>query len=433
MGGPPSSGDSVILGKEAMNAPRRRKAVGLRLVQAVGLLLLLAAGCTHRPISTLPGASVPRVRVLLLDKQQNITLLASDQTAVRQSTDSAPKPLNLPSQTPVPVERTPDGWRVGEARFGPGELWLLPASPGALRVNGRAYRGQYRLVPTTEGRFDVVNDVDVDGYLMGVLSKELLWNWHDEAYRAQAITARTYALYEARTSPVSPHFDLYPDERSQVYGGIDAETAKSRAAAAATAGIVVAYGPAGQERIFKAYFSACCGGIGQSAADAFGDAPTPPLMDRNVGVRCNASPRFTWAAISIPKDEASRRIRTWAEARGRAERNITRIEAIDIGAVNPSGRPVRFVLTDDRGVRFNLRGEDLRYALNSGAPAGAKLYSSFFKPVSEANDIRFIDGHGFGHGVGLCQWCAEQQAGVGTPHETIVLTAFPGARLVRAY
>src|SRR4029453_17087778 len=98
-----------------------------------------------------------------------------------------------------------------------------------------------RFVPGGNGSFDVVNDVDIDGYLKSVVSKELLRHWHDEAYRAQAIVARTYALYEVAGSEGRGRWDLNDDVRSQVYGGITAESAKSRDAVDATAGVVLAH------------------------------------------------------------------------------------------------------------------------------------------------------------------------------------------------
>jgi peptidoglycan hydrolase-like amidase len=47
--------------------------------------------------------------------------------------------------------------------------------------------------------------------------------------------------------------------------------------------------------------------------------------------------------------------------------------------------------------------------------------------------IRFVDGHGNGHGVGMCQWCSQIRAEAGMRHEDIVLSAFPRAKLIRAY
>ncbi len=94
---------------------------------------------------------------------------------------------------------------------------------------------------------------------------------------------------------------------------------------------------------------------------------------------------------------------------------------------------MRFVVTDSHGMRFSLAGEDFRQAFNTEAGTGPTIYSSFFKPVNEVSTIRLIDGHGFGHGVGLCQWCAETEATRGIRHEVIATTAYPGSRLVRAY
>ncbi len=146
---------------------------------------------------------------------------------------------------------------------------------------------------------------------MGVLEKELLPRWHDEAFLAQAIVARTYAIYVARTNAAGSTFDLFADTRSQVYGGIVAETARSRRAIEATRGVVVAFGPTGEERIFKAYFSSCCGGVSQTATAAFGDPPSEVFTEQNVGTRCSGSTKFSWPTLTITKVEITRRLRLW--------------------------------------------------------------------------------------------------------------------------
>jgi stage II sporulation protein D len=245
--------------------------------------------------------------------------------------------------------------------------------------------------------------------------------------------ARTYALYEARTAGIGRHYDVTDDTRSQVYGGIASETPKSRDAVLHTEGIVVAYGPRGNERIFKAYFSSCCGGVGQSAADAFGDPDIPPLREKRAGNLCNASPRFNWGPVVISKDELTRRIRAWGARRNRPEKDMGTVRSIDIAAVNTYQRPVRFYVTDSRGLRYSLSGEELRWACNADANGGPILYSSFVRPVTQGDSIHFVEGHGWGHGVGMCQWCAQSLATRGVRHEDIVRYSYPGAVLVRAY
>ena len=394
----------------------------------LALSLLWPGGCARQgPVKPAEGAPVVRVR--LLQDQHLVTLTAS--RAPSASVGAAdPVRLNLPRNEAVPVRLTSQGWRVGDETFlSPGELVIHPDGDGSVSVNGTPYRGRYRFVPTPQGSFDVVNDVHIDGYLKSVVSKELLWNWHAEAYRAQAIVARTYALYESAASSRG-HYDLNDDVRSQVYGGMKAETAKSRDAVDATAGIVLAHETGRGYKIFKTYFSSCCGGITSSAADAFNEPEVKPLSARYVGPVCKDSPRFSWGPVIIPKAELTRRFRLWGNARNHALKEVADVVAVDVLTANEFGRPTRFMVTDARGTRFALSGEEMRWAVNAG---GVVLNSSFFKPINESDRVQFAEGHGWGHGVGMCQWCAQTYAEDGVAHEDIALKSFPGAALKRAY
>jgi stage II sporulation protein D len=268
---------------------------------------------------------------------------------------------------------------------------------------------------------------------MAVLPRELPADWHPEAYRAQAIAARTYAIYEARTSGSSAHYDVHADVRSQVYGGIAAETSKSRQAVQATTGIVVAHGKPGQERIFKAYFSSCCGGISQSAWDAFGDTFTEPLSEQNVGQTCQASPKFNWGPIVVRKDELTRRFKAYGARLNRPEAGMAQVVTVRVSGTNRHGRPVRFEVADAKGNRFSWRGEELRWAVNTQAQPGTTLPSSYCQVLDTGDSIQFVEGHGWGHGSGLCQWCTQARALAGWAHEDIVVRSYPGSKLIRAY
>lgn len=391
------------------------------------LVLLWPLGCAH-PEKARSLEGVPVVRVRLLQDQHLVILTASKPPTARPGTGES-RALNIPRGTPVPLRLVAGGWRLAEEDLGTGELTLQPDGDGSVSVNGTAYRGRYRFVPTPTGAFDVVNDVDVDGYLKSVVPKELPWNWHDEAYRAQAITARTYALYESATAGRG-YYDVNDDVRSQVYGGLSAESAKSRAAVDSTAGVVLATKTDNGYKIFKAYFSSCCGGATSSAADAFNEPFTKPLSARYVGPLCKDSPRFNWGPVVMPKTELTRRLRLWGNARQHPLKDMADVVAVNVLTANEFGRPTRFVVTDARGNRYALSGEEMRWSVNAG---GVVLNSSFFKPVNETDTIRFAEGHGWGHGVGLCQWCAEALAEDGVRHEDILLASFPSSRLVRAY
>jgi stage II sporulation protein D len=398
------------------------------------LVSLALVGCSQQsePPPAPASAQGPIVRVKLLPDQKQITLTATQPPLVRLASDSAPKRLNVASGTQLPLARTATGWALGNVTVGAGELTITPAVDGSVSINGKPYRGRFRFVPTNAGEFDVINDVDIDGYLKSVVPREMFPDWHPQAYKAQAVIARTYALYTAKTSG-GQHWDLFPDTRSQVYGGLASESAKAVQAVDETAGVVIAHGPPGKEKIFKAYFSACCGGVTQSAWDAFGDGYTIPLSERNVGPVCNVAPRFNWGPIVVKKDELTRRFRAWGASKDRPEKNMQAVQTLRVAASNRYGRPVRFEVTDVKGNRYSWRSEELRWAVNAEAAKGTTLNSSFCKIVDEGDSIRFLDGHGHGHGVGMCQWCAQMRAQAGWPHENIVLSSFPASKLVRAY
>jgi stage II sporulation protein D len=311
---------------------------------------------------------------------------------------------------------------------------MQPEREGSVSVNGVNYRGKFRFIPVGGGKFDVCNDLDVDSYLAGVVAKECLPGWLEETYKAQAVVARTYALYEKQTAGLDRYWDVWPDTKSQVYGGIPGETAKSRLAVAETAGVVVAAPDnAGNPKIFKAYFSSCCGGISQTATEAFGDPYIVPLSDQDVQAACRASPRFNWGPIVIDKAELTKRFVAFGQRRDHGEKNMGPLARIDIQAVNRFGRPVRFLIQDTRGNKFSLSGEEFRLAVNTNAPEFTQLLSSFVKIINDSDKVRFVEGHGWGHGVGMCQWCAQSRAEAGLRHEDIVLAAYPTAVLVRAY
>ena len=150
----------------------------------------------------------------------------------------------------------------------------LTFSPGAtpLRVGGASYHGEL-LVVSNGTKLQVVNALGLESYVLGVVGREMPSSWPAAALETQAVAARSYALAELENVVTARAYDLYNDDRSQVYGGIAAESPPVTAAVRATARQVVLYGG----KVATTYFSSSSGGRTVSAGEAWGK-PIPYLV-----------------------------------------------------------------------------------------------------------------------------------------------------------
>jgi stage II sporulation protein D len=133
-----------------------------------------------------------------------------------------------------------------------GALLSAPGSPNVTVAGKGTYHGALEVRPS-RGGVNAVNAVDLESYVRGVVPKESPASWPPEALKAQAVAARSYAIADALHGA---GYDQFDDSRSQVYGGVGAEAAKSNQAVDATAGQVVMY--AG--RIAQTFFFSTSGG-----------------------------------------------------------------------------------------------------------------------------------------------------------------------------
>jgi stage II sporulation protein D len=150
---------------------------------------------------------------------------------------------------------------------------MTAAGAPAFTLSGKGtYRGALEVRASGSG-LQAINVIDVEDYVRGVVSRESPASWPIEALKAQAVAARSYGL---STGIRGGTFDLYDDTRSQAYGGVAAETARTDQAVSATHLQVVTY--AG--KIAQTFFFSTSGGHTENnefSSLGFGQPPVPYL------------------------------------------------------------------------------------------------------------------------------------------------------------
>jgi stage II sporulation protein D len=209
-------------------------------------------------------------------------------------------------------------YRANGKRVGVFSAPLEVAGKGnVLRVGGLGdYRGRLEFRPTTFG-VNTINAVGLEDYVAGVVARESPSSWPLEALKAQAVAARTYAI---TTSKAGAGFDQYADTRSQVYGGVAAESIASNAAVAATRGQVVTY----QGAPVVTYFFSTSGGRTENVENSFvGSDPKPWLKSVNDPYD-GVSPKHRWGPIRMSMGSAAAELSGLVKGRFKGIRVVRR-------------------------------------------------------------------------------------------------------------
>ncbi|MFK7788380.1 MAG: SpoIID/LytB domain-containing protein [Phycisphaeraceae bacterium] len=393
----------------------------------------------------------PQLRIRIGRELPTATLTASSSITVGPGVKDIGKARPYTFQSPLRITHDRQGfvltepngttvrWRLTtlEIRSQAGNITI--ATPGS---QDNPYPGRIELVANTNkanqnlGTFDAINRVGMESYLPGVLSKELYPNWDLKAYRAQAIAARSYAIWEMNL-PIrkNSHFDLEASQASQAYIGAKASD-KARTAVADTAGKVLVY----ESRVLPAFYSSCSGGVGQDAIAAWPEKvdDLAPLRGRVHGGWGQASTKFRWGPIQRDRATLSKRIAAWGKVNNHPVSRIGQLSSVQVSKVNKVRRPTMLRVTDSTGQRFDMTCEDLRMATNF--PAGslpkiepANLAFSSHAVYKVTGNAVTITGQGFGHGVGMCQFGAQHMASTGTRSDKILAFYYPGAKIQKAY
>jgi len=286
---------------------------------------------------------------------------------------------------------------------GNGKRTALHASDdkGSLQVSGLI-----QLVRRGKGLL-LINHVDLEEYVKGVVPAEVNTAWHPEMLKVQAVAARTYALYQHMLSPTRD-YDVVAGIQDQVYRGRQGLDARVVEAVESTRGLVVTY----QGAPIYAAFSSTAAGITEDAMIVW-SKDLPYLK----GVECPfdlESPYYQWKT-SVKMDALEKNLRQQGFAVGT-------ISTITPLTYSRAGRVATLRIVHSNG-ELVLRGEDLRKAV------GYTVVPSTQFTIESIGEEIVLSGYGAGHAVGLCQWGAKQLAELGYSFSSILGYYYPGTEL----
>lgn len=319
--------------------------------------------------------------------------------------------------------------------------WDVAPSDSLLEILGVRYRGSIHLT-SKNGEIAVVNFLDLESYLKGVVKNEIgkLPLEQIEASKAQAIAARTYIM--SKTLGQGDH-DVVADVGDQVYRGASSESDVSNLAVDQTRGIIVTY----DNRPIKAFYCSSSGGITANVADVWPGTPADSSYLRSVSVRIlgrdysAASPHHRWT-VTWSGEEIENVIKTNLPALLQSELPSEDFSSLDGQRLynlrvleRDSSQRIRAIEIGFTRDRYTLTGEKVRRLLRGEKSI---LYSSLFRLDIKRRDNGWIDsvtaiGSGNGHGVGMCQWSARAMALDGWSAEQILKFFYRGTTLGRAY
>jgi stage II sporulation protein D len=314
----------------------------------------------------------------------------------------------------MPVKRIKNGIELNGVHLA-GQHFRLDSSNTALSINGTSYGGTVIIDCSSKKEMLLINEIDLEQYLEGLISIELSPRWELAAMKVQAVVARTYALYQKEMNSGNP-YHLTTSVLHQLYRGIEHANSKTRQAVRETRGEVLIY----NGLPIMAVYHSCCGGRTEDAENVWDTDKDRPYLKSVFCGACSGYDRYFWK-LTIPRGTFYRKIFNQGYA-GNKDSALVFI---------PRRSRTNRVLEIDfrRGeTTSTIPGNEFRSLFGF-----SEMRSTNFI-VKETADgyVQFL-GTGNGHGVGLCQWGARARAARGEPYRNILLYYYPGAKLVKWY
>jgi len=161
-------------------------------------LLLFIAVVVFIPLSVVGSENI---RVVIADNQKTVTLISLSGLAIKGVLSGGHE-----------TKRTYSAASLS------GRSVRIRSMGDFIDVNGKSYRGWVELRRKKNGRLLVINELDIEDYLKGVIAAEVPNDWEFEALKAQAVASRTYVIYQKREAG-NRSYHILATVNSQVYAG----------------------------------------------------------------------------------------------------------------------------------------------------------------------------------------------------------------------
>ena len=311
---------------------------------------------------------------------------------------------------------------------------------GLRRAGKQAlYRGDFKLVKSKYGKFYIVNVIEVEDYLKGVVPNEMPVTFGLEALKAQSVAARNYVL--SPRIKANPEFDVVDSVASQVYFGANTERELSTQAVEETEGVVALY----NWDLILAQYSSTAGGYTESFANVFSDPVTkafpsvkkpyliakPDILSQTpLNTEADAlryykskpdsydikSPYFRWERYwtqnelqqNLQQNLAAQSATGFVEPRFNVGEKLDEVTALEVVSRGESGKIIELdIVTKTK--RYKVFKElVVRRLLTCQGKALPSANVAFEQEFDDDGNLLNITayGGGFGHGVGLSQYGA---------------------------
>ena len=301
----------------------------------------------------------------------------------------------------------------GDRIFSTNHIRIHPDRDLKLSIAGkeRMYRGDIDLRKTEDNKLLVINVLDLEEYIRGVLYHEVSHRWPMAALKAQAVAARSYGLYQIQNNSAKP-FDVTNDVYSQVYGGRLSERYRTNLAVSETRGEVMLY----QNKVLPAYYSSNCGDYTEDSREVWNSQELIPPLQGGRCIYSRFAPHYNWKKNMRLAD-----IQEILNANGYA---LGTIKEINVVERNNSHRVRTLVFITSDGKETQITGKRFREIM------GANLIkSNNYEVVMKGYYCDFL-GKGWGHGVGMSQWGAYVMSRHRFHYQDILLYYYPGVNFV---